>query len=109
MTEPPGPSGSPVTLPHGFAWASAPWGPILTVTAWSPPFPHFFTTRHLRFRGREEEARDWARVADELGVGPERLLRPRQVHGTSIVIKRRDDEAVGWDVERPRADIILTD
>jgi purine-nucleoside/S-methyl-5'-thioadenosine phosphorylase / adenosine deaminase len=97
-----------MTPADGFRWASAPWGPILTLTAWSPQFRHFFTTRHLRFRGREE-ARDWARVADELGVGPGRLLRPGQVHGTSIAIKRLGDETGGWGAGRPRADIILTD
>lgn len=96
-------------LPDGFAWASARWGPVLTSTALSPVFHHFFTTRQLRFRGGEEGPRDWARVADELGVHPDRLLRPRQVHGTSIVIKRRDDETSGWETGRPRADIILTD
>ena len=108
MTELQGPTGSSMTPADGFRWASAPWGPILTLTAWSPQFRHFFTTRHLRFRGREE-ARDWARVADELGVGRERLLRSRQVHGTSIAIKRRGDETGGWGAGRPRADIILTD
>jgi YfiH family protein len=72
---------------------------------------HFFTTRQLRFRGREQEPRDWAAVAGALGVLPDHLLRPRQVHGTAIVITRRGDEIPRWGAERPRprADIILTD
>jgi len=108
MTEPPASGGSHVRLPDGFAWASAPWGPVLTSTALSPVFRHLFTTRELRFRGGRAR-RDWARVAEELGLRPDRLLRPRQVHGTSIAIKRRGEEPSGWRTEPPRADIILTD
>ena len=96
-------------LPDGFTWTNAPWGPVLVSTALSPVFRHFFTTRHLRFRGGEDGLRDWARVAGELGVHPALLLRPRQVHGTSVVVKRRGGEAGRWEAERPRADIILTD
>ena len=96
-------------LPDGFAWTSAPWGPVLTSTALSPVFHHFFTTRQLRFRGGEDGLRDWERVAGEVGVHPALLLRPKQVHGTSVMIKRRGEEAAGRGTERPRADIILTD
>lgn len=109
MIEPPD-STRPVGPPAGgFAWAPAPWGAVLTSTALAGVFDHFFTTRQLRFRGREQESRDWAAVADALGVRVDHLLRPRQVHGTAVVIKRRGDEISRWTTERPRADIILTD
>lgn len=52
---------------------------------------------------REAVAMNRARVADALGVAPERLLSVWQVHGTAVIIAGPE----GW-TERPKADAIVT-
>jgi len=84
-----------------FAWTQEPWGRALRCTRIAAP--HLFSSRDLVLR---EEPGEWAAVAASLGVAPERLRLVKQVHGIHVIVARRG-EAVP--VERPQADIIVTD
>lgn len=46
-----------------------------------------------------------ARVAEAMGVPPERLLSPRQIHSTEVAVVGAD----GWPEDRPAADAAVTD
>jgi YfiH family protein len=84
------------------------WGGALRAAALEGVATHLFTTRQLRLRGDGEEEQ-WALVAEAVGVPAQRLVRLRQVHGTSVFALRR-----GEAMEVPRkglaeADIVMTD
>jgi polyphenol oxidase len=49
----------------------------------------------------------WRQVAEEAGVDEPHLVRARQVHGASVVIRRRGGDAVGR--ELTEADILVSD
>lgn len=53
---------------------------------------------------REAVALNRARVAEAMGVTPERLLSLHQIHSTEVVVAGEE----GW-IERPRADAAVTD
>lgn len=84
-----------------FAWTQEPWGRALRCTRL--PACHLFTSSDLILR---DAAAEWAAVAASLGVGPERLLLIKQVHGIDAAVVRR-----GWQPLwlRPQADIIVSD
>jgi YfiH family protein len=70
---------------------------------------HLFTTRDwaLGSAANGDDPAGWSAAAAALGVSPAELFRVHQVHGASVVIKRRGDRV---DSEaRPSADIILSD
>jgi polyphenol oxidase len=98
----------------GFYWQPQAWGRALRSGPLDALADHFFTSLPLRLRGTpEEEARDWARVADAIGVPPERLVRLDQVHGHAVHVVRGGDgsdvQSAGEDPLRlPAADIVLT-
>jgi YfiH family protein len=64
---------------------------------------HLFTTANLRLT---DDEREWAAVADRMGVGPERLRLIRQVHGVDVAVARAGENAPA---ERPQADVIISD
>src|SRR3954462_14526787 len=84
-----------------FEWTQEPWGRALRCARL--PAPHLFTSRDLVLRDDEGE---WTAVAASLGVGRERLLLIRQVHGVDVAIARRGRTG---DWIRPEADAIVTD
>jgi polyphenol oxidase len=85
------------------------WGQVLRAPGLSAVADHFFTTRQLRLRGQAVEAHDWARVARAIGVEPEKLLRPRQVHGREVVAVTGTDVRRFSGGTRPDADVVITD
>lgn len=71
--------------------------------------PHLFTTREwaLGSAVNGDDPAAWTAVAVALGALPGQLVRLQQVHGTSVLVKRRGtvlDPAV-----RPAADIVISD
>jgi hypothetical protein len=94
LMSPPQPNG-------GFAWAQEPWGRVLRCT--SLPARHLFTSRDLMLR---DDQREWEAAAGSLGVTIDRLLLVRQVHGTTVAV-RRNISTESWN--RPEADIIVSD
>jgi polyphenol oxidase len=87
----------------GFEWTQAPWGSALRCRPLGAVVDHLFTARDLRLR---EDPEEWARVADDIGVPPTRLLLIRQVHRNDVAIARRDRRG---DWVRPEADVIVSD
>ena len=85
------------------------WGRVLRAPGLSGVADHFFTTRQLQLRGQDIETRDWALVAGAIGVEPERLFRPRQVHGRQVVAVTGADLGPFADGHRPDADVVITD
>jgi YfiH family protein len=73
-----------MTLPQPsgeFEWVQASWGPALRCRAIHAP--HVFTTRSLALRQNTDA---WGRLAAELGVDAEHLVRPKQVHGDAVIV-----------------------
>jgi purine-nucleoside/S-methyl-5'-thioadenosine phosphorylase / adenosine deaminase len=94
----------------GFEWVPAGWGQVLRAPGLFEAADHFFTTRQLRLRGPVVEEREWGLVASAIGVAPERLFRPKQVHGRAVVVVSGSGGAAGFSAgRRPRADAVLTD
>ena len=93
--------------PNGdFEWTQEVWGPALRCPALSAR--HFFTTRKLEFRGAPHEtARAWGKVAETLGVAPERLRRLRQVHGARAV-EVSSETLQDLSHEWPEADVAIS-
>ncbi len=108
-----------MSVRDGFTWTTEPWGLALRSSPLSAFADHFFTTRQLWLRGDTEDA-DWAAAAATIGVQVHRLLRLNQVHGSHVVVVRRDDPsslerllqaaaAGNGGAVRPHADIIVSD
>ena len=94
----------------GFEWVPQPWGQVLRAPGLSAVADHFFTTRQLRLRGPGVEIREWALVAGAIGVAPEHLLRPKQVHGRTVVaVPSRGSYGPFSGGRRPAADAVVTD
>ena len=55
--------------------------------------PHVFTTRDLSFR--QDDARDYERLGEALGVDADAILRVRQVHGRTVLVVRPNTPIVG--------------
>ena len=95
--------------PGGFEWVSRPWGRVLRAAGLSAFADHFFTDRQLQLRGPASET-DWAQLAAAIGVRPDRLLRPGQVHGRVVVaVHRLQDPDPFSGGSRPQADAVITD
>jgi YfiH family protein len=74
----------PPVVEEPFSWRPAPWGVALSCGVLAH-VPHGWTTRQLQLRGGADvERAGWAAVAEDAGVGPDELIRLRQVHGASI-------------------------
>src|SRR2546422_256977 len=79
------------TLPKpndAFRWVQAPAGPALVCRPLEAVAVHLFTTRAWPIGSRSDAAPNdgWSEVGSALGVGPEHLVRVRQVHGASTVV-----------------------
>jgi polyphenol oxidase len=105
------PTTSPDVLPEpseSFEWRQASWGRVLVCRPFDEVATHFFTGRELQLRGDDERAReDWARVAEAIGVTPERLRRMRQVHGCEVFTVN-GSAAVTPDLP-PQVDALISD
>jgi polyphenol oxidase len=94
---------------EGFEWTQAPWGPVLTCRDLLPVARHLFTTRELDLAPEFCPGPGWIRAAESVGVPPDRLFRPFQVHGTGV-LEVLERSPVAWDRRQPPpADIIVTD
>jgi hypothetical protein len=94
--------------PDGFEWASRCWGNVLHATGLSAVADHFFTDRQLQLRG-PGSGPGWALVAGGIGVAPDRLFRPQQVHGrTAVTVVRHQGLHPFSGVSRPQADAVIT-
>jgi YfiH family protein len=87
----------------GFEWTQAPWGSVLRCRALLAYADHFFTTSSLELRDDRDE---WDAVAREIGVGHDRVLLVRQVHGATVAVARRG-RTLPW--TRPEADVAVSD
>jgi YfiH family protein len=86
-----------------FEWTQAPWGDVLRCRPLLAAADHFFTAGQLRLR---EDTREWAAVAQAIGVPADRLLLVNQVHRADVAVARRG-RSDRW--LRPAADIIVSD
>jgi purine-nucleoside/S-methyl-5'-thioadenosine phosphorylase / adenosine deaminase len=97
----------------GFDWVQAAPGPALVCRALEPHAAHLFTSRGWPLGTAASDGRDaaWADVARAIGVEPARLVRAHQVHGTAVIVRRRNEfaarEAIAGPL--PPADIIIAD
>src|SRR4051812_49560555 len=69
----------------GFEWTQAEWGPVLRCRPLADIAAHFFTAGNLELR---DSGHEWDAVAREIGVGFDRVLLLRQVHGTDVSVAR---------------------
>lgn len=94
----------------GFAWTQEAWGPALRCLALLDIAPHLFTTRQLELAGAHHRgAAGWDSVTAAIGFASDRLVRPRQVHGTAVMVVSRDRRATREEREPIDADIVVTD
>lgn len=87
----------------GFAWTQAPWGAVLRCRPLLEIADHFFTAADLQLRDARAE---WDQVARAMGVGLDRVLLLRQVHGARVAVARSGEYVAG---PRPEADAAATD
>jgi YfiH family protein len=96
----------PMILPkphQSFEWRTTPAGPGLSCPALDEFADHLFTTRHWALGSRPvDEGFAWQQAAAALGLDPDALVRPRQVHGRASVVASRNRHP-------PEADIIVND
>ena len=88
----------------GFEWVAGP-RPYLVCTALAERAVHAFTTRAWVDSEATAESQDslWNKVASVVGLGPERLARAVQVHGTTVV------SAAEAMAQRSEADVLTAD
>ena len=91
----------------GFLWRASRAGLTLVCRPLEPYAAHLFTTREWRL-GRAADDRDagWRQVADVMDVDAPQLVRLHQVHGGTVVVRRRG-EAVRAGAALPDADILV--
>lgn len=113
---------------QGFRWVDAAAGPALVCEPLDSVAPHLFTTRAWELGSTIDGDRTsgWWQVAAGIGVNAAHLVRARQVHGASVVVRQRlrprraeDMQIRGGASEkhrgdpratrRPEADILITD
>ncbi len=87
---------------RAFEWTQAPWGNVLRCIPLSACADHFFTTRNLTLRDREDE---WEAVAAAAGVPLGDLLLVRQVHEAGVAVASADRPRP-W--LRPEADLLVS-
>jgi hypothetical protein len=91
----------------GFEWVQAAGGLALVCGALRPLADHLFTTRAWALGSRAESAeQDWWPIAASMDVDDAHLVRLRQVHGATAVIRRADDPQPL--TPRPEADIVAS-
>jgi len=91
-----------------FEWRRHDGRASLVCRALEPHAVHLFTTRQWRLGGAADD-RDagWLEVARAMSVDAAHLVRVHQVHGASVIVRRRGDPAPR---DAPRdADIIVSD
>jgi len=95
---------------QGFDWVQAAAGPALVCRALEPYAAHLFTTRRwpLGTADADDRAAAWDDVARALDVDAAHLSRARQVHGASVVVRRRGDATPPHDPPVPDADILVS-
>jgi purine-nucleoside/S-methyl-5'-thioadenosine phosphorylase / adenosine deaminase len=86
----------------GFEWTQAEWGLALRCRPLSDIADHFFTTASLELRDSRHE---WDAVSRQIGVGFDRVLLLRQVHGADVAVVSRGEYSPR---PRPEADIAVT-
>jgi hypothetical protein len=81
----------------------------LVCGALEPYAAHLFTTRVWRLGTAAPDDRDagWQQVAETMGVDVPHLARLHQVHGVTVVVRRRGDE-VAAQAALPDADILVS-
>jgi YfiH family protein len=87
----------------GFEWTQAEWGLALRCRPLAEIADHLFTIANLELRDSPDE---WNAVARQVGIGFDRVLLLRQVHGAHVVVVNRGQYAAG---PRPEADVAVTD
>jgi polyphenol oxidase len=87
----------------GFEWTQAEWGLALRCRPLVKIADHFFTIANLVLRDSREE---WNAVARQIGIGFDRVLLLRQVHGAHATVVNRGQYVAG---PRPEADVAVTD
>jgi len=94
-----------------FSWVQAGAGPALVCRALEPYAAHLFTSRQwpLASAADDDRASAWGDVARALDVDAAHLSRAHQVHGTSVLVRRRGDPPPPADWPLPDADIIVSD
>ncbi len=97
-----------MTLPtpgQSFAWRTVANRPALVCGPLEPFATHLFTTSLWRLGSRSADPDDdgWCDVAQALEIEPARLVRARQVHGSTVMV----GVAAGRHGERPEADLVL--
>src|SRR6266850_132108 len=94
-----------------FSWVQAGAGPALVCRALEPYAAHLFTSRPwpLASAADDDRAAAWGDVARALDVDAAHLSRAHQVHGTSVLVRRRGDPPPPADWPLPDADIIVSD
>jgi polyphenol oxidase len=90
-----------------FEWVQESWGTALRCTPLSAIAPHCFSTIELAFGSDGDHAR-WQALAGALGVGVDRLVRMRQVHGADLYEPRRGSRMPAATIQWPQADIAVT-
>lgn len=69
-----------------FEWVQESWGAALRCTPLAAVAPHCFSTRELALDSACDENPDsWDALARALGLGPDALVRMRQVHGVTVI------------------------
>jgi YfiH family protein len=86
----------------GYEWLQASWGPALRCIGLATP--HLFSTRALDLRGEPDQG--WQRIADELSVSPQNVVRATQVHGDSVILVESAEQS--RDACASGADIVMT-
>jgi YfiH family protein len=87
-------------LPGSFRWTQESWGPALRCRPLEEVAPHLFTTRQLEL----SSAGDVRRMGE--AIGAESIAQLTQVHGSAVIVIRRDGVA---HERRPEADALVSD
>jgi YfiH family protein len=93
----------------GFAWRASRAGLTLVCRGLEPCAAHLFTTREWRLGTAAADDRDagWQQVAEAMDVDATHLARLHQVHGGTVVVRRRgNDVAAG--AALPDADVLVS-
>jgi hypothetical protein len=109
LARPESPADAPPPPGDGFAWRASRAGVTLVCGALEPYAAHLFTTRVWRLGTAAPDDRDagWQQVAETMGVDVPHLARLHQVHGVTVVVRRRGDE-VAAQAALPDADILVS-
>jgi len=89
-----------------FVWTQEPWGDGLRCVAIDTP--HVFSTRSLELRDPARQQSGWETLASALDVLPPDLVRPKQVHGSAVVVVGENDQEKASSTICGEADIIVS-